>query len=171
MSSRVRGQEFLTDISSLVDRVTTLELVTFGDENSAPPVQDSFSVGSISVPLSSSLSASASAFVPSAQSAYISESIADLFVATRHVYVTPLAERLRGGAPSGNEQNSESVEMVIIKTEYQFLAPWATSSEDDREAFKLEQTSNPEQGVVNEALKKTNLTNNQYLNLMAQQLN
>src|SRR3569623_448951 len=47
--SRARGQDFLTDISSLVDRVKTLELVTFGDDNSAPPVQDAFTVGSISV--------------------------------------------------------------------------------------------------------------------------
>ena len=51
--SRARGQDFLTDISSLVDRVKTLELVTFGDDNSAPPVQDAFTVGSISVPVSS----------------------------------------------------------------------------------------------------------------------
>ena len=172
MSGRARGQDFLTDISSLVDRVRTLELVTFGDDNSAPPVQDAFTVGSISVPVSSTLSASAAAFVPSAHSASdpVSESVAAFSADNRQVYATPLADRLRGGAPSVSEQNSDPVEMIVIKTAEQFLARWATLSEEEREAFELEQSSSPEQAVVNEALKKTNLRTNQYLKLMAQQL-
>ena len=172
MSSQNRGQDFLSDIGALVDRVRTLELVTFGDNNSAPPVQDTFTVGSVSVPVSSALSATAAAFVPTAQSvsASVSTSVADLSVSSRQVFVTPLADRLRGGAPSGSEQISEPVDMIVIKTADQFLARWATLSEDEREAFELEETSNPEQAVVNEALKKVNLTTNQHLKLMAQQL-
>ena len=61
MSGRVRGQEFLTDIGSLVTRVRTLELDTFGETDSTPSVQESIVVGSISVPVSSTLSASAAA--------------------------------------------------------------------------------------------------------------
>src|SRR3569623_1093153 len=136
--SRNRRQDFLTDISSLVDRVKTLELVTFGDDNSAPPVQDAFTVGSISVPVSSSLSASAAAFVPSAHSASasVSDSVADLSASSRQVYITPLADRLRGGAPVASEQNFESDEMIVPKTAEQFLARWAALSEDEREVFE-----------------------------------
>jgi hypothetical protein len=38
--------------------------------------------------------------------------------------------------------------MIVIKTADQFLARWATLSEEEREAFELEQTSNPEQAVA-----------------------
>ena len=170
--SRVRGQALLTDISSLVDRVKTLELVTFGDDNSAPPVQDAFTVGSISVPVSSALSASAAVYVPSAQStsASVSSSVVDLAASSSQVYVTPLAERLRGGAPTASVSNSESVEMIVPKTAEQFLARWAALSEAEREAFELDQCGSAEQTVVNEALKKTNLRTAEYLKLMAQQL-
>jgi hypothetical protein len=50
------------------------------------------------------------------------------------------------------------------------LAQWATLSEEEREAFELEQASNPEQAVVNEALKKNHLRTSQLLKTMAQQL-
>ena len=172
MSGQGRGQDFLQDIGSLVDRVRTLELVTYGDSNPAPPVQDTFTVGSVSVPVSSALSASAAVFAPSAQSVPVSApaSVTAHSVCSSQVLVTPLAGRLRGGAPSGNEQTSESVDMIVIKTAEQFLARWATLTEEEREAFELEETSNPEQAVVNEALKKVNLRTNQVLKLMAQQL-
>ena len=139
MSSQVRGQDKMSDIGSLVDRVRTLELVTFGDSESVPPVQDAFTVGPISVSVSSTLSASAAAFVATAQStsASASTSVADLFVSSRQVFVTPLADRLRGGAPSGSEQNSDSVDMIVIKTADQFLARWAALPEEEREVFEL----------------------------------
>jgi hypothetical protein len=60
--------------------------------------------------------------------------------------------------------------MIVIKAADQFLARWATLSEEEREAFELEQTSNPEQAVVNEALKKHHLRISQLLKTMAQQL-
>jgi hypothetical protein len=60
--------------------------------------------------------------------------------------------------------------MIVIKTADQFLARWATLSEEEREAFELEQASNPEQAAVNEALKKNHLRTSQLLKPMAQQL-
>lgn len=176
MSGRVRGQDFLTDISSLVGRVRTLELVTFGEDESPPSVQESIVVGSISVPVSSALSATAAEFAPAAisasapASASASVSVASSSLSTppeiltpssalvsdsRKVYVTPLADRLRGGAPSGSEQTSGSVDMLVIKTAEQFLARWAALNSDaERKAFELEHSNSPEQVVVNEAVKK-----------------
>lgn len=173
MSGRVRGQGFLTDISSLVTRVRTLELVTFGETDSTPSVQESILVGSISVPVSSTLSASAAAFVPVAQSVSAPESVSTtdpVSAGDRQVYITPLADRLRGGAPSASEQTSEAETMVIIKTADQFLLRWAALPEEERAAFEQEHASNPEQVVVNEAMKKLFLRQQHTMTLMAQQL-
>ena len=190
MSSRTRGQDFLTDISSLVGRVRTLELVTFGEDESPPSVQESIVVGSISVPVSSSLSATAAAFAPAAVSASvpISAPVAEPALSTnsapantasssalvsdsRKVYVTPLADRLRGGAPSGSEQTSGPVGMIVVKTAEQFLARWASLDTDaERQAFELEHSNNVEQVVVNEASKKAGARTIAALALMQQQL-
>ena len=128
MSGRARGQDFLTDISSLVGRVRTLELVTFGEDESPPSVQEAIVVGSIYEPVSSALSATAAPFAPAAISASVPNSVpvsepalstisapansassSALVSDSRKVYVTPLADRLRGGAPSGSEQTSGTV--------------------------------------------------------------
>lgn len=71
MNSRTRGQDFLSDISSLVNRVRTSELVTYGDEPEGSSVSDQHSivVGTISVPVTSALSASAVPFAPASASA------------------------------------------------------------------------------------------------------
>ena len=194
MSGRSRGQDFLTDISSLVGRVRTLELVTFGEDESPPSVQpsvqDCIVVGEISVPVSSALSATAAAFAPAAISGSvpISVPVAAPVVSTipapantasssalvsdsRKVYVTPLADRLRGGAPSGSEQTSGSVGMLVIKTAEQFLLRWAALDTDEaRKAFEQEHSNNVEQVVVNEAAKKVNARTLAALEVMQQQL-
>jgi hypothetical protein len=171
MSSRAKDPDARIDISSLIARVNTLELVTFGDSVLPPVSQGSFVVGIVPVP---TLSASASAFVPAASvhssvSASVSLSAPEKLSASSgflkpgssvshmQVPITPLAGRLRGGGPTSKEQTSQLGEMIVIKTADQFLARWATLSEEEREAFELEQASNPEQDVVNEALKKNHL--------------
>lgn len=133
--------------------------------------EDTIVIGSVPVSLPSTLSASAAAFVPTAPSVSASvpasvsvppsEQIWDhvpgfdtAFPSLTQVYVTPL--RSRGGAPSDCEVD----EMVIIKTSEQFLAKWASLPEEERGAFELEHTTNPEQAVVNEALKKVLLRQN-----------
>jgi hypothetical protein len=113
---------------------------------------------------SASVSVSASE-KPSASSGFLKPGSS---VSHKQVLITPLAGRLRGGGPTSEGQTSELGEM--IKTADQFLARWATLSEEEREAFELEQTSNPEQAVVNEALKKNHLRTSQLLKTMAQQL-
>ena len=187
--SRARGQDFLTDISALVGRMRTLELVTFGENDPSPFVQESIVVGTISVPVSSALSASAAEFAPASVSAPASASVssASVSLATasssvgltpsapvsipREAYVTPLAERLRGGAPSGSEQTSGSRDMIVIKTAEQFLSKWAALDSDvERQAFELEHSNNPEQVVVNEAVKKGNARTQAMLVEMQQQL-
>ena len=187
--SRARGRDFLTDISALVGRVRTLELVTFGEDEPSPTVQESIVIGTISVPVSSALSASAAEFAPASVSAPASASASSVSVSLatasssvgltpsapvstpREVYVTPLAERLRGGAPSGSEQTSESGNMIVIKTAEQFLARWAALDSDaERQAFELEHSNNPEQVVVNEAVKKGSARTQALLVEMQQQL-
>jgi hypothetical protein len=184
MSSRAKDPDAPIDISSLIARVNTLELVTFGDSVLPPVSQGSFVVGTVHVP---TLSASAPAFVPAASvhssvSASVSVSAPEKSsassgflkpgssVSNKQVLITPLAGRLRGGGPTSEGQTSELGEMIVIKTADQFLARWATLSEEEREAFELEQASNPEQAVVNEALKKNHLRTSQLLKTMAQQL-
>jgi hypothetical protein len=184
MSSRAKDPDAQIDISSLIARVNTLELLTFGDSILPPVSQGSFVVGTVPVP---TLSASAAAFVPAASvhssaSASVSISVPEKSSASsgflkpgssdshKQFLITPLAGRLRGGGPTSEGQTSELGEMIVIKTADQFLARWATLSEEEREAFELEQTSNPEQAVVNEALKKHHLRTSQLLKTMAQQL-
>jgi hypothetical protein len=185
MSSRAKDPDAHIDISSLIARVNTLELVTFGDSVLPPVSQGSFVVGTVPVP---TLSASAAAFVHAASvhsfaSASVSVSVpeklsasSDLLksgssVSHKQVLITPLAGRLRGEGPTSEGQTSELGEMIVIRTADQFLARWATLSEEEREAFELEQASNPEQAVVNEALKKNHrLRTSQLLKAMAQQL-
>jgi hypothetical protein len=184
MSRRAKDLDAHIDISSLIARVNTLELVTFGDFVLPQVSQGSFVVGTVHVP---TLSASAAAFVPAASvhssaSASVSVSVSEkssassgLFksgssVSLKQILITPLAGRLRGGGPTSEGQASELGEMIVIKPPDQFLARWATLSEEEREAFELEQASNPEQAVVNEALKKNHLRTSQLLKAMAQQL-
>jgi hypothetical protein len=63
MSSRAKDPDAQIDISSLIARVNTLELVTFGNSVLPPVSQGCFVVGTVPVP---TLSASAPAFVPAA---------------------------------------------------------------------------------------------------------
>jgi hypothetical protein len=63
MSSRAKDPDAQIDISSLIARLNTLELVTFEDSVLSRVSQGSFVVGTVPVP---TLSASAAAFVPAA---------------------------------------------------------------------------------------------------------
>jgi hypothetical protein len=138
MSSRARDPDAQIDISSFIARVNTLELVTFGDSVLPPVSQGSFVVGTVPVPVPSTLSASAAAFVPAASvhssvSASVSASVPEnssassgllksgSSVSPKQVLITPLADRLRGGGPTSEGQTSELGEMIVIKTADQFL--------------------------------------------------
>jgi hypothetical protein len=63
MSSGAKDPDAQIDIRSIIARVNTLELMTFGDSILSPVSQGSFVVGTVHVP---TLSASAPAFVPPA---------------------------------------------------------------------------------------------------------
>lgn len=160
------------DISSLVNRVRTLELVTYGEDESSASDRGSIVVGSTSVPATSALSASAASFAPASASTSVSAPtlpvsfsavVGDLVPLTasvsdsREVYITPLAGRLRGGAPSGSRQTSGSEDMIVIKTAEQFLAAWAgLATDEERQVFENEHISSPDQVVVNAIMKKSN---------------
>lgn len=155
MGTRIRGAEFLQDINSLVGRVRSLELAVQPDSVGHVSTGNSIEIGSIAIPLRSTLSAKAAAFVPDShyESASESETKTESVSSSRQVLVTPLSTRLRGGAPTTSE-TSGSGSMVIIKSTEQFLTKWAALPENEREAFEIEQTSNAESSVVNAALCK-----------------
>jgi hypothetical protein len=139
MSSKAKDPYAQIDISSLIARVNTLELVTFWNFVLPTVFQGSFVVGTVPVSVPSTLSASAAAFVPAASVhssdfASVSVSVPEISytssgvlksgssVSHKQVLITPLAGRLRGGGPTNEGQTFELGKMIVIKIADQFLA-------------------------------------------------
>ena len=142
-----RGQDYLRDVSALVDRVRTVDLTASVQD---PAVDHVGIVSPVNLSSSGSVQSAQSVKVDKVPLASVSVCPGSVASASfAQVLVTPLSTRLRGGVDSDFE------EMVIINTGPKFLTAWAGAADDaERKALEDEHLNNGDTAVVVEVMKK-----------------